>query len=174
MKQMKFWGLAPALALSLVLAAAPAEAAEHRLGLGAHLWKPAADLFDDSFESDESDLAALVSYQFVAFQALKLQADLEYFPDGFGGAGEEAWSPQALIVLGDRWYVAAGAGTVYSSAFEGDFSNTFYIARLGIDYPILPRLRLDVSADTRAAEPGDLADVDEETITFAAVLRFRL
>jgi hypothetical protein len=49
-----------------------------------------------------------------------------------------------------------------------------YIARLGVDMPILPRLRLDISADQRSADIDGLTEADEDSITFAAVLRFRL
>ncbi|HKH44286.1 MAG TPA: hypothetical protein VKM72_06455 [Thermoanaerobaculia bacterium] len=160
--------------LVLTAAAAPAAAVEHRLGLGVHAWKPASELLDDLSVDNERDLAGVLSYQLVVLSPLKLEVDLEYFPNGFGGSGEEAWAPQVLVVLGDRWYVAAGTGWVYSRELAGDFSPTIYIARLGLDLPILPRLRLDVSADERAADLDGLADVDEDTVTFAAVLRFRL
>jgi hypothetical protein len=47
-------------------------------------------------------------------------------------------------------------------------------ARVGIDYPILPRIRLDVSADHRAPDLSGLAEAEAETVTFAAVVRVRL
>ena len=149
------------LALGLFLtAAAPAAAAEHRLGLGVHAWRPAGEWLDDSSTGDESDFAGVLSYQYVPFGALKLEADLEFFPNGFGDSSEEAWSPQALIVVGNRWYAAIGAGTIYSQDLEGDFSDPIYIARLGADFPILPRLRLDVCADQRAGDLDGLADAN--------------
>jgi hypothetical protein len=172
MKNTIFWVLPVLLILSAI--AAPAAAAEHRLGIGVHAWKPASELLDDLSVDDDRDLAGVLSYQFVPLRALKLEADVEYFPNGFGGAGEEAWAPQALIVLGDRWYVAGGAGWVYSKELADDFSDTIYIARIGVDLPVLPRLRLDVSADQRAADLDGLTDADGDSITFAAVLRFRL
>jgi hypothetical protein len=45
---------------------------------------------------------------------------------------------------------------------------------VGIDYPILPRIRLDVSADHRAPDLSGLAEAEAETVTFAAVVRVRL
>lgn len=171
MKSVTFWSLA----LWVFLAAAmPAAAVEHRLGLGVHAWRPASELLDDSSAGDESDLAGVLSYQLVLFRPLKLEADLEFFPNGFGGSGEEAWAPQGLIVLGDRWYAAVGAAVIYSQDLEGDLSDAIYIARLGADFPLLPRLRLDVCADQRAGDLDGLTEANEDTITFAAVLRLRL
>lgn len=169
MKAATFWGFALGLFL-----AAEAAAIENRLGLGAHFWRTASEVLDDPAEGDESDLAAVLSYQLVLVRLLKLEADLEFFPNGFGGSGEEAWSPQGLIVVGDRFYAAAGAGSVYSSDLEGNFSDTFYIARLGVDFPIFSHLRLDVCADQRSGDPSELIEGGEDTITFAAVLRLRL
>ena len=169
----------PGLALLLLLGTAlgtatPAAAIEHRLGLGIHEWKPASELLKEPQDGDESDLTVLVSYQLVLFRPLKLQVDLEFFPNGFGGSGEEAWFPQGSIVVGDRFYAALGAGSVYSEALEGSLSDVIYSARLGIDIPILPRLRLDVSADHRAPDLSGLGEVEAETVTFAAVVRVRL
>ena len=160
--------------LLLLWTTAPAAAIEHRLGVGVHQWKPASELLDEPLEGDDSDLAAVLSYQLVLFRPLKLQADLEYFPNGFGGAGEEAWFPQGSLVVGDRWYAAIGAGSVYSEDLEGNFSDVIYSARLGIDYPVLPRIRLDVSADHRAPDVSGLGEVEAETVTLAAVVRVRL
>lgn len=171
MKPTKLW----ILGLILLSAVVPAAAVEHRLGVGVHSWRPAGEMLDDlSSVGDESDLAAVLSYQLVLFRPLKLQAELEFFPNGFGGSGEEAWSPQGLIVVGDRFYAAVGAGWIYSMDLEGNLSDVIYVARVGIDLPILSRLRLDVSADQRAPNVSGLAEGDEDTITFATVLRLRL
>jgi hypothetical protein len=170
MKATTLWGFA----CGLLLAAAPAGAIENRLGLGVHSWRPASEVLDDPTAEDESDLAAVLSYQLVLFRPLKLEVDVEFFPNGFGGSGEEAWSPQALIVVGDRFYAAIGTGLIYSEDLEGNLSDTIYIVRLGVDLPILSRLRLDVCADQRAGEVSGLAEANEDTITFAAVLRLRL
>jgi hypothetical protein len=170
MKGKGVWGLV----LVLVLAAAPAGAIEHRLGIGAHLWRTADELWDHPMDGDDSDLAGLLSYQLVLLRPLKLQLDVEFFPNGFGHAGEEAWSPQGLIVVGDRWYAAVGAGWIFSQNIEGHISDVLYIARLGADFPVLPRLRLDLFFDQIAPDVSGLADADEDTVTFAAVLRVRL
>jgi hypothetical protein len=176
MKTVMLWGLGLFLGtfIGLFLTAAPAAAIENRLGLGVHVWMPASELLDDSAAGDESDLAAVLSYQLVLFRLLKLEADVEFFPNGFGGSGEEAWSPQALIVVGDRWYAAIGTGLIYSQDLEGDLSDTIYIARLGVDFPILPRVRLDLCADQHSQDLTGFTEANGDTITFAAVLRLRL
>ncbi len=162
------------LALALLTASMPAAAIEHRLGLGVHSWKPASELLEDLSVDDESDLAAVLSYQLVLLRPLKLQVDLEFFPNGFGHSGEEAWLPEVLIVAGDRLYAAVGAGLIYSQDLEGNLSDTIYTARLGVDLPILSRLRLDISADQRAGDVSGLTEANEDTVTFAAVLRLTL
>jgi hypothetical protein len=170
MKTAILWGLA----LCLFLTAAPSAAIENRLGIGVHSWRSANEQLDDPSAGDESDLAAVLSYQLVLFRPLKLEVDVEFFPNGFGGSGEEAWSPEALIVVGDRWYAAIGTGVVYSLDLEDNVSDTIYIARLGVDLPIFPRVRLDLCADQRSQDLNGLTEADEDSITFAAVLRLRL
>lgn len=166
----------PGLVLAAVLVApAPAAAVEHRLGVGVHYWKTVDELADDPLgEIDDSGLAYVASYQLVPAGIFKLQLDLEFFPQGFLGSGEEAWSPQAYLVLGQRLYVAAGAGAVYSEGLEGDFSDIFYAARIGTDFLILPRLRFDLNANYRFAEWEQLDQVDTDLVTLGAVLRLRL
>ena len=160
--------------VALFLAAVPAEAIENRLGMGVHLWVPAGELQDHPGGWDDKDLTALVSYQLVLFRPLKLEMNMEYFPNGFGHSGVAAVFPQGLIVAGDRLYAAVGAGWIYSWNPLGNFSDVVYIARLGTDLPLRGPLRLDVSASRLAPDTGELTEVSEETVTFAAVLRMRL
>lgn len=163
------------LGLALFLAAAPAAAIESRVGLGLHLWRTAKDLRDHPGGEFEQDLSGLISYQLVLFRPLKVEVDLEYFPNGFGGTGIVFVSPQGFIVVGDRWYAAVGAGWILSeNQTEGNLSNVIYLARLGTDIPVRSRLHFDVFAEQRAEDAGGLADVGENTITFAVVLRLRL
>lgn len=162
------------LGAALLLAAVPAAAIENRIGVGVHLWTPAGELRENPMAMDENEVTGLVSYQLVLFRPFKLQADLEYFPNGFGGQGIVFVFPQGFVVLGDRWYLAAGAGWFYSSRIEGKTSDIVYLARIGTDLPVRPRLHLDVFAERRAPEPSGLSRLDEDTISFAAVLRLRL
>ena len=165
-----FWGLG----LALFLAAAPAAAIENRLGLGVHVWRSAGELWDHPTNGGEHDLTALLSYQLVLWRPLKLQLDVEYFDNGFGGAGLVALFPQGLIVVGDRLYVAVGAGWIYPRDLEGNLSNVVYLARLGIDLPVRSRLHLDLYVQQRAEDASRLTAATAETITFGTVVRFRM
>jgi len=171
MKAKNLWGLG----LVLLLAAAPVAAIESRIGLGVHLWTSAGDLLKDPGNGDENDLTGILSYQLVLLRPLKLELDLEYFPNGFGGTGVVATFPQGLIVVGDRWYLAAGAGWILKRGqVEGNLSDVIYLARLGADLPLFSRLRLDLFAEQRAPDVGGLAEADKDSITLAMVLRLRL
>jgi hypothetical protein len=171
---MKPHSLQRLLGAAVFLAAAPAAGIENRIGLGVHLWTPAGELRENPMAMDANEVTGLVSYQLVLCRPLKLQADLEYFPNGFGGTGIVFVFPQGFLVLGDRWYLAAGAGWFYSSRIEGKTSDVVYLARVGTDRPLRPRLHLDVFAERRAPEVNGLTELDEDTISFAAVLRLRL
>jgi hypothetical protein len=161
--------------LALLLAAAPAAAIESRVGVGLHLWRTAKDLSDHPGGELEQELSGLISYQLVLLRPLKVEVDLEYFPNGFGGTGIVFVSPQGFIVVGDRWYAAVGAGWIYSNhQVEGNLSDIIYLARLGADLPLRSRLRFDVFAEERAESAGDLTHLSGDAITFAAVLRLRL
>ncbi len=156
----------------LCLAPLPASAFEQRFGLGIHYWETVDELADQALDGfDESGVAWVASYQFVPVSFLKLQVDVEFFPQGFLGSGEEAWSPQGYVVLGRRLYAAAGAGCVYSQGIEGNLSDIFYAARIGTDLRIVSRLRLDLNANYRFNEWSQLDQVDTDLVTLGAVLR---
>jgi hypothetical protein len=166
------WILGAALA---VVIAAPAPAAEHRLGGGVHYWRTVDDLEDEGFDEIEDDGRSFVlSYQYVPAGLVKIQLDAEYFEEGFGGATEEAISPQLYLVLGSRLYAAVGVGLTYSDEFENSWSDPFYAARVGMDFLLLPRTHLDLNANYRADAFGELEEADTDAITLGAVVRFRL
>lgn len=167
--------LAAALGLSILALAAPASAAEHRLGGGVHYWQTVDDLEDEGFDEIEEDGRSFVlSYQYVPAGLVKLQLDAEYFEEGFGGATEEALSPQLYLVLGNKLYAAVGVGLTYSDEFEDSWSDPFYAARVGLDLLLLPRTHLDINANYRADAFSELEEADTDAITLGAVLRFRL
>lgn len=165
--------LLPCLAWAVAfLAPAPATALEQRFGLGLHYWETVDELAGHPLGSfDVSGVAWLASYQLVPVSLLKLQADLEFFPQGFLGSGEEAWAPQVYIVVGRSFYAAAGAGWVYSHGLEGDFSDIFYAVRIGTDFRVVSRFRLDLNANYRFGEWSQLGEVDADLVTLGAVLR---
>jgi len=160
--------------LLLLLATAPAAAIENRLGVGIHIWRTAAEVRNDPLSGNEHELTGILSYQLVLFRPLKVQLDAEYFPNGFGGTDDEAYYPRGLIAVGDRLYVAAGAGWIYSKNLEGHLSDVIYCARLGADLPLVSPFRLDLYVEQQAPDVSGLTEVHEDTVTFAAVLRLRL
>jgi len=158
-------------ALLLVFPFFTAVAAEHSLGAGIHYWRTVDELGDASF--DRSGAAGMLSYQYIPAGLLKLEADLEYFPKGFGGADDTAWSPQVYLILGSRLYAGIGAGVIYSSSFDGEFSDLFYAARVGTEFAVLPRVHLDLNANYRFNDWNQLDQADTDTVTLGAVLRVR-
>jgi hypothetical protein len=167
--------LLAALLLALGLTAPfTAAHAEHRLGGGVHYWRTLDEIGDEigGGDIDEDGLSALVSYQYAPGGLLKFQIDAEYFEKGFGGAEDDAISPQVYVLVGGTVYAGVGAGIIYSDNFDDGESDPFYAARLGLDMRLLPRLHLDVNANYRTTEWDNLEDADTDTITLGAVVRF--
>ncbi|MCL4838660.1 MAG: hypothetical protein KJ058_11925 [Thermoanaerobaculia bacterium] len=168
--------LSLAVALLFAVALAPAAAAgEHRLGFGLHYWKTLDEIEGSLGDGiDDNGLSQLVSYQYLPGPFLKLEATVEYFPDGFGGATESAYSPQVFVIVGRGLYAGVGVGITRSSSFEDDWSDPFYGARVGYELPLLPRLDLDLNANYRFDSWSELEGYDSDVLTFGAVLRFTL
>jgi len=155
----------------------PQAFAKHRVGGGVHYWKTLESLEDefDLADIDDSGVSYVASYQWTTlpFQLLKLEADLEIFPNGYAVTDELAWSPQAYAIIGTVVYAGLGVGVIY----EGDWSDPFYALRVGLDLALLPGvLNLDINANYQAMEweaVTDLETIDENigTITFGAVAR---
>ena len=170
---MKRLPLLLALAAASVLLAWPAAAADHRIGGGFHYWKTIDDLADEGFDDiDDSGLAQVLSYQYVPGGLIKLEIDLERFPDGFGGSLDETYSPQAYIVVGSFVYGALGAGVLISDGFEDEVSDPFFAAKVGIDMLLLPKLHLDINANYRFDDWNQLNEAETDTVTLAALVRF--
>lgn len=165
------------LVLPLLLAAfaAPAWAGENVLGLGIHYWRTVDDLKDDGFgDIDSKGTSGVVSYQYFPGGPLGIELDLEYFDKGFSGSTEEAYSPQLYLVLGHRFYAAAGVGVTYSKGLEDSPSDPFYAGRLGLNLLLLPGVGLDINANYRANTFQGLRDAETDTVTLGAILRITL
>jgi hypothetical protein len=147
----------------------PAAAADQTFGAGIHYWRTVNELADRSF--DRSGAAGMLSYQYLPAGIFTLEADLEYFPKGFGGADDAAWSPQVYVLIGHRLYAGVGAGVIYSQSFSGEVSKVFYAARVGTDFAILPRLHLDINANYRFNDWNQLDQASTDTVTLGALLR---
>lgn len=144
----------------------------NRLGVGVNYWKMLDDVDDDRF--DENGLSWLVTYQHELAALLKLEVDLEVFPDDFLGMNDTAYAPEAYLVLGSAIYAAVGVGILYA---DGDFADDpFYALRAGLDLEILSDIYLDLNVNYRFAEwtnADDMADdIDGDTLTLGAALRF--
>ena len=153
-----------------------AMAGEHRIGGGAHYWRTIDDLEQSDFEIDEDGVAYLASYQYVAASMLKLEVDLEIFPDGFGGTNEVVYAPQVLALIGAGIYGGIGIGMFY---VDDEFADDpFYSLRVGIDLELLPSVRLDINANYRFSEFESIETVDEDidtdNVTIGAMLRIEL
>jgi hypothetical protein len=155
--------------LLLLCRTIPAAAAEHRLGAGIHYWRTVDDLGSGSLDSN--GVAGMLSYQYVPVGLFKIEGDLEYFPKGFGGADDTAWSPQIYLLVGSRFYAGVGAGVIYSKSFDGELSDPFYAARIGTDLVLLPHLHLDINANYRFKDWNQIDEADTDTITLGAVVR---
>ncbi len=118
--------------------ATTADAGQHSLGGGIHYLVTVDSIDAEGF--DEDSVGYLLSYQFTSgFTSLEL--DLEYFPERFGGFEDSAWAPQAFLVLGSNLYGALGIGKYYEN---DDWSEAFYVLRLGLDIPIFESLSIDI------------------------------
>ena len=137
------------LALLAAGFAAPAMAGEHRIGGGLHYWQSVNQLDDNfpDFEVQDDGFSEVVSYQYLA-GFLRFEAAAEYFDKGFQGSRDWAISPQVYVLAGRGIYGGLGVGVTYSDFAHGSWSDPFYIAKAGVDFLLLPKLHLDINADS--------------------------
>jgi hypothetical protein len=163
------------IALGLALAFASLNAAEaqveHRLGGGFHYWRAVGDVARSGFDIDRSGLAPVFSYQLVPRGLLYFGLDVEFFREGFGGATSSAVAPAVYVLIGRGLYAGVGIGVTASSDFDGNFSDPFYAARVGLNLELLPRIYLDVNLNYRADAFAELQGVNTDSITAGAVVR---
>ena len=146
----------------------------HRLGVGVHYWRTV-----DSIEEkgvDDSGMAYMFSYQYAPAYLLKLELDLEVFPEDFAGAPKRVFAPQALLLVGSTVYAGIGVGSFYS---DGDFSeDPFYLVRAGLDFEILPNIFAEFNASYHFSDLDDLneidRDIDSDTVTLGAAIRIKM
>lgn len=172
MKNRWIFGLAVTVA---VFTASPARTADHFLGVGIHYWQT-IDSFpsDFDFDIDDSGVSFLLSYRADPAGLLKFQGDLEYFSNGFAGSPKEAFSPQVFVLVGDFFYGGVGAGITYSSGLPSDFSDVFFLARLGLKMTLVPRVQFDVNFNFQSGAFSELDNADTDSITLGAAVRFKL
>ena len=159
------WGL---------LGPAGLEAAEHRLGLGLHYWSAVDDLVEDLPGVEDSGVSWLASYIFEVEGPLKFGIDLEYFGDGFGGSTSSAFAPQVFVLIGSKFYGGVGIGITTSSSFSGNTSDPYFLARVGIDFSIFPRLTLDLNLNYQADAFNQLDNFKTSALTTGVIVRYRI
>ncbi|MGI9510681.1 MAG: hypothetical protein ACR2QJ_15185 [Geminicoccaceae bacterium] len=160
--------------LGLIISQSSAQA-EIRIGGGIHYWTALGDIEVDDVDIDENGASVLGSIQWVPEGLFKLEGNLEYFSDGFGGGDSEAWAPQAFVLFGSGLYGGLGIGVTYNDEFEGDnWSDPFYTARVGLDFAVLPAIHLDINANYLFDAFSDIDGANEDSITLGAIARIAL
>ena len=160
-----------AVSAVLVYSGYSADERPNRIGGGVHYWKTIDQIKKEHESIDDDGIAWVVSYQRV-ISMLKLEADLEIFPNGYAGSEDIAFSPQAFIGLGTAIYAALGIGTVYASDLDKKFSDPLFIARAGLDLALIPALHLDINANYYFSKWENWDDFDTDTITLGGQVRF--
>ena len=142
----------------------------NQIGIGVHYWTTVKNI--DVNDIDKNGFSYLAMYQY-HYGWVGIEADLEWFQKGFGGATEDVFQPQAYLILGKVVYAAAGIGGYYTDGKLAD--NPFYAFRAGLDIPLLPILHLDINANYRFENWNDIStegkNVDTDTITLGAAAR---
>ncbi len=149
--------------------AAVTPAAEHRVGVGIHYFSAIDDLVEDDFAIDEDGVAGILSYQYRPGGLLSFELDLEIVSDDVGGV--------AYILVGKGLYAALGIGLSLSDD-GGDSAldpfHAFYAARIGMEFTLLPRLRLDLNLNYRVDAISGFDNVESDAITLGATVRYTL
>jgi opacity protein-like surface antigen len=158
------WLLAVSIVGVFALAQGVRAESVQRFGVGVNYWRMMDDI--DVHNIDNNGVSWLLTYQYKLSNMVKVEADLEVFPDGFPGFDDTTCAPEVYLVVGSTIYAAAGVGILYS---DGDFANNpFFALRAGLDVEIIPRIYLDLNVNYRFADSADLSDPD----TNIAALRY--
>jgi hypothetical protein len=142
----------------------------NRFGGGIHYWRTMDQIKDDT-DFDEDGVSWIVSYQY-SKNLLKLETDIEIFPNGYYGSDDTAIMPEAFFGIGSAVYVAVGIGTVYADDLDDTFEGPVYILRGGLDLALLPDIYLDLNANYYFSDWDNVDNVDTDTVTFGGQLRF--
>lgn len=158
-----------------------AESATNRLGVNVTYWKTMGDFADDvrTDALDENGVSYQVIYQYVPTSLLRLEGAVEYFPTDFRGGDGPFWAPQGFVLLGIGPVVGGlGIGVYYG---DGNFADApFYMARLGLEFELLPRIFVGVDANYRVDDWGEIEELktvtgrkslDADTIRLGAGVR---
>jgi hypothetical protein len=167
------WGLILGAALLVTGMSPSTQAADtaNRLGAGANYWVALENLDDEDIRDlDENGFSYYASYQYWP-TLLGLELQVEMYPDWMGQ--DDAYAPQAYLLLGSTLYAGAGVGIMY---FQDDWADDpFYALKAGLNLELIPNLFLDVSANYRFKDStqfdDDSSDIDTDTVFLGAALR---
>ena len=164
-----------AIVLSLILFSQSTIAEDWTVGGGIHYWRTVKDISDEDYDVDKDGIAYMASLQFAPATLLKLECDLEIFPDGFGGSTKTTYAPQGYLIIGSGIFAGLGVGINYDDEWADD---PFYVLRAGLNIEVLPSIILEVNAQYMFMEWKKIndadKDIDTDTITLGAMLRFVL
>jgi hypothetical protein len=169
---MKRWTVALVICFSLCwLCGSVSAEAGSRIGVGLTYWHALDDV--DFSDFDQDGVSWFLTYQSRGAYLIGWEADLEMMPEGFMGSPETVYAPQAYLILGTSIHGSAGIGWYYS---DGDWADEpFYALRAGMEFTLIPTIYLDITANYRFTNWGDLEDedinVDTDTIMLGAALR---
>ena len=173
MKSMKTrWVVAVAMIGLFALAQGARAESGNRLGVGVNYWTMVDHI--GGHHIDKNGVSWLFTFQHEASTLVKIEADLEVFPEGFLGIDSTAYAPQVYLVLGSVIYGAVGVGILCA---DGDFADDpFFALRAGLDLEIIPQLHLDLNVNYRFTEWSNLSDedtnIDGDTMMLGAAVRF--
>jgi len=139
---------------------------------GGHYWRTIDDL-GTSRDFDRDGLAWTASVRFNLSRWIGAEGGVEVLPEGFLGADERIYAPNAMLVVGRALYLAGGVGAF---CMDGKFyDDPFYLLRGGLCLDFLPLVSLDLYADYRFTRWDDVEsiarDISTETVTVGAGVR---
>jgi hypothetical protein len=156
---------------AFALAAVPARAGEHRIGIGYHYFETVDRIHSPSGVDDKGH-SVVFSYQYLPGGLLRFEGDLERYADGYSGSTTTAWAPQAYVLLGRGVYGGVGVGITKSDFANGDtWSSPWYAAKVGLDLLLLPKIHLDINANYRNNAFNELGHASTDAVTLGASLR---
>jgi hypothetical protein len=167
MKDSRLFAAFLGIAIAVFAWAGEGRAEPHRLGVGANYWVTVDDI--DADDIDDDGFSYLASYQYWP-SLVGMELSVELLPDRFG---EDAYAPQAYVLVGSGLYAGAGIGIVNT---DGDFADDpFYAFKAGLQFELLPSLYLDLAAHYRFESSEDLEDedteIDSDTVFLGAAVR---
>jgi len=157
-----------AVVLGILLISQPAVAGNHTIGIGGHYWTVIDDIDVDNIEED--GFAMVLSYQYKP-TLIGFELDVEIAEEQLTGQTGTIYSPQAFVIVGSTIYGALGIGThYYADSNDDDFSDPFYVARVGLDFELLPNIHLDINANYRFDDLKEYKDIKDDADTNTVTL----